>query len=280
MKKALVENIREISNNTLVRFVAKPYEDMKRKVEEKAYQKSGWPEKIKKFKGINEGKRCFIIGNGPSLRINDLNRLKGEYTFASNAIYTLFDKTDWRPSYYTCFDKYVIKTMGKQLNHIDAGVCFYNSIAEKYMSDSAIEYYLLYESVPFVVRKYKSVHPYISEEISNRVVDSHTVTFINIQIALYMGFTEIYLLGVDNNYSRKITGEGKEIREQQKNDYGEGIKNVGVTGIQFVDTMEEGFIVAKEYCDKHGIQIKNATRGGKLEVFDRVDIDNLEFMNE
>ncbi len=71
MKKALVENIREISNNTLVRFVAKPYEDMKRKVEEKAYQKSGWPEKIKKFKGINEGKRCFIIGNGPSLRIND-----------------------------------------------------------------------------------------------------------------------------------------------------------------------------------------------------------------
>ena len=32
---------------------------------------------------IHSGRRAFIIGNGPSLTVADLERLKGEVTFAS-----------------------------------------------------------------------------------------------------------------------------------------------------------------------------------------------------
>lgn len=54
------------------------------------------------YKGKFTGKRCFLIGNGPSLRAEDLTRLHeaGEITFAFNRIYNIFDQTPWRPSFY------------------------------------------------------------------------------------------------------------------------------------------------------------------------------------
>ncbi|MCC8155583.1 MAG: hypothetical protein LIP01_16240 [Tannerellaceae bacterium] len=52
------------------------------------------------FKDTKIGKRCFIVGNGPSLAIDDLNMIAGEDSFASNGIFGLLDKTVWRPTYY------------------------------------------------------------------------------------------------------------------------------------------------------------------------------------
>ena len=53
------------------------------------------------------GERCFIVCTGPSLTVEDCNKLKQEYTISMNSIYKLFDKTDWRPDCYVCFD-YVV----------------------------------------------------------------------------------------------------------------------------------------------------------------------------
>ena len=41
---------------------------------------------MRKNKGIYHGQRCFIIGNGPSLTIADLDRINGEFSIASNSI--------------------------------------------------------------------------------------------------------------------------------------------------------------------------------------------------
>ncbi len=35
------------------------------------------------------------------------------------------------------------------------------------------------------------------------------------------------------------------------------------------------FNVAKEYADQNGVKIYNATRGGMLESFERIDLDSL-----
>lgn len=57
-------------------------------------------EQIKKYKDIHQRERCFIVATGPSLTLSDLEVLKNEYTFGMNSIVKLFDKTDWRPTYY------------------------------------------------------------------------------------------------------------------------------------------------------------------------------------
>ena len=40
-----------------------------------------------------------------------------------------------------------------------------------------------------------------------------------------------------------------------------------------IDAIMDGYKAAKQYADLHGIRICNATRGGKLEIFERVDFD-------
>ncbi len=42
------------------------------------------------LKDIHRGERCFIIGNGPSLKQTDLSRLKDEFTFGMNRFYLMF----------------------------------------------------------------------------------------------------------------------------------------------------------------------------------------------
>ena len=55
--------------------------------------------RLKALEDIHRGRRAFIVANGPSLRTEDLDRLKSEVTFASNKIHLAYDETDWRPIY-------------------------------------------------------------------------------------------------------------------------------------------------------------------------------------
>lgn len=55
---------------------------------------------LKKFKNIHKGQRCFIIGTGPSLTVEDLELLKDEICFGSNRIFEIYPRTSWRPTYY------------------------------------------------------------------------------------------------------------------------------------------------------------------------------------
>ena len=104
-----------------------------------------------------------------------------------------------------------------------------------------------------------------------------TILFSVLEFAIYMGFKELYLLGVDNSYT--LDPEKDKIRNYSEILNGKDI----IDGMYYdmssfsADThlMEIGYITAKKYADSHGIKIYNATRGGKLEVFPRVDFDKL-----
>lgn len=67
---------------------------------------------LNSVKDAYKGKRCFVIGTGPSLTKEDLELLKGEVTFASNRIFKIFNETDWRPTFYGIFDETVAGSGG------------------------------------------------------------------------------------------------------------------------------------------------------------------------
>ena len=98
------------------------------------------------------------------------------------------------------------------------------------------------------------------------------------QLAAYMGFSEIYLLGVDHNYQKTIDLNGNVVVDPNAKDYFcEGydadIKDVVVHDM---GNNTRAYMDAKKYCDATGCTtIYNATRGGKLEVFKRVNFDEL-----
>lgn len=230
---------------------------------------------LQKIKNIHEGERCFIVANGPSLQISDLELLHrtGAITFAMNRIYKLFHETSWRPTYYVCEDINIFHESLDEINNVPAEKKFIPINHKWYHNinvDDALYFWANYDRT-------KDYPDSFSTNIAKQMDSLGTVTFTCLNIAAYMGFKEIYLLGVDHNYRVTINEQGQTVVDDMAKDYfcesyDNDIKNIVVHDM---GQNTRAYRKAKKYCDEHGIYIYNATRGGKLEVFPRVDFDAL-----
>lgn len=247
--------------------------------------------RIKKFQRKYEGKRCFIIGNGPSLAIRDLEKLSDEVTFASNSVYALYIHTDWRPTYYCASDSVFCGQMMKDRKSLEILVdgcqaAFTSIMGEgiRYRNDKDMNqlYYMR-----LAMGKAEDRPPCFSSDCSRDIYTAGSITYEMLQLAAYMGFQKIYLLGMDFNYSverhadhtitRKdnVCNHMDEIEQEEKRFYEALSERHKETYIADIDLQLAGYQSAKQYADSHGIEIYNATRGGKLEVFPRVNFDEL-----
>ena len=233
-------------------------------------KKYGYSNALKGLKGTKKGKRCFIIGNGPSLRVEDLERLTKEDCFGANRIYKVFSQTSWRPTYYSIVDWRGLDN--DEVNALDVQTLF---LGDYYLRKHRIErddYYVFYGH-RLLDTKYDSFR--FSSDISKEIFVGATVTFVNIQIAAYLGYDEIYLLGMDHTYAFVKDKKGgvvrnKNVKQSHFFKDEDPSKNYGD-----MDGMTNAYLKAKEYADSHNFKIFNATRGGALEVFERVDFDTL-----
>ncbi len=222
--------------------------------------------KIERFKDQYVNKRCFIVATGPSLRTSDLEVLlrHKELCFSVNTIYKIFEHTKWRPDFYIsdCAEMYEgdceipINKMG-ETNLLLAN---YEHKGERESEQKVYEIYMHYSC-------YMESLPRYSEDCSRWVQSGGTITYMCMQFATYMGFREIYLLGVD--FTHGAQGEAAEYSHFYKESENEG------KSFCYETAVENAYLSAKHYADAHGIKIFNATRGGMLEIFPRVDFDSL-----
>lgn len=212
---------------------------------------------LKQFKGKHEGERCFIIGNGPSLTADDLELLKNEICFASNRIYEIYNKTKWRPKYYAISDGNIVKEIAEEAQEkSQADYCFFPSIDcwQMKWNENVLLYRILSNNFcgSFI----------FSNDISKGIREGWTVTYILTQIAIYMGFKEVYYLGVDcSNFGCHF--------------YQNEVGNKNEISNDTITLSMRSFDKIKEVCKKKNIVVKNATRGGKLEVFERINLEKL-----
>lgn len=225
-------------------------------------------QRILSMKDTMRGKRCFIVGNGPSLTDEQLELIMRDYSFGANRIYKVFDKTAWRPDFYVLHDKYDLTTGIYENLKVDT---FFVSDAywkEHGMKNgNAICYH--------VMRQVKPTHDIpFSSEVHKYIQSGFTVTFIMIQFACYMGFSEIYLIGMDHKYANEVNEKNQIIKKNNvKSHVFEDEKPNEVTAN--ICGMEDAYRIARNYCEQHDITIKNASIGGALEIFDRVDFFSL-----
>lgn len=214
------------------------------------------------LKGAYAGKRCFVVGNGPSLRTEDLRLLheRGEYTFACNSLIKLFDEIPFRPTFYLAQDNKIILDNKEDIT-LYCGAKFIKAhYAGRYHIKGATYYSMLFPQNPI---GFSFNLPWV-------VYSGQTVAYSMIQFAAYMGFTEIYLIGVDCDYSpnnEKITADSYFDKRLFNSGRSYSPPEVG--------TNLSAYARAKQVCDERGIKILNASRGGKLEVFPRVDFDKI-----
>lgn len=254
-----------LKTNPVIRAIVYPYYTYSRASRTRGYCASEDSENIKIWKDLYTQNRCWIIGNGPSLAVSDVEHLSEEITFASNRIYHLYDKTAWRPDFYVAFEPEFTRTNSKMLSQIEVKKARFINSCGKQNAVYEKNNYWLNCTCRFTLRKLTPKNIEFSEDISKQVNDAYSVTFTILQLAIYMGFKEIYLLGVDH-YQNVNSNNSTHFYLDRKNEY---------RTPTYLEGIEYGYLLAKQEAEKRGIHIVNATRGGNLEVFDRVEFDSL-----
>ncbi|MBR4677174.1 MAG: DUF115 domain-containing protein [Bacteroidales bacterium] len=220
-----------------------------------------------------QGKRCFIICNGPSLKAEDLTKIheNGDVSFACNKIDKIFPKTPWRPTFYTVADEGYQRSLLKTMQVVDSLCQFYRT--DSYLTTRKIKDRKVIWLNTDGNKKYLD-EPKFADNVTEKIYAIGTTTFMLMELAVHMGFKEIYITGCDNSYGINIQKDGSIVKTGQQS-YFEGMdkKTQGLSAA--VWQMNIAYECAKKYADSNGIKIFNATRGGHLEIFDRVDFDTL-----
>ncbi|MGE0632489.1 MAG: 6-hydroxymethylpterin diphosphokinase MptE-like protein [Pseudobdellovibrionaceae bacterium] len=236
---------------------------------------------ITQFKNRHKGERCFIIGNGPSLNKMDLSLLENEFTFAVNGFFYKSDEIGLVPSYYVVEDSHVMKDNAERINNYRPKIHrFFPTEYKDLVKDNKDTSFFRMNRGFYEGRSPNYGIPRFSTDCAERIYCGQSVTIINLQIAHYMGFSEVYLIGMDFSYtipdSAKVTGLSIESTEDDPNHFH---KDYFGKGKKWHDPQLDRVLLNYRMCDFayecSGRKIYNASVGGKLEVFDRKDFNSL-----
>lgn len=229
--------------------------------------------KLEKYKDLYKGERCFLLGNGPSLKLEDIEKLKDEKTFALNAFVKALDEISYKPTFYGLVDGDCMDIFGDEI--INSGIqnIFFTRKDLRKVNYKKLQNIGAYEFPQMHTGKWIYYAPKMpqgfSQDITRNVYWGYTVAYSMMQIINYMGFKEVYLLGMDCAYKPGVESF-KDCRSKETIAQGTYIGKNGA-----VDKFIVAHETVKKFANLHDITVYNATRGGMLEVFERVDLDEV-----
>ena len=214
-------------------------------------------EGIKKFKGIHRGERCFIVANGPSLLKTELDLLKDEFTFGMNRIYLNFERSSFRPTYFVAVNELILEQWADEIMQLKM---------MKFLNWNRRSYYNISNSETLFLKSKLALKDTFQYDLTRSMVIGATVTFVALQLAYYMGFQKVILIGLDHNYKDKGTPSKTETRISDRDEshfhvdyFPKGSK------WQLPDLLrsEIEFGIARKAFESDDREILDATIGGK-----------------
>lgn len=237
--------------------------------------------RLRKFKNKYKGKRCFIVGNGPSLNKLDLRKLDGEYSFAVNGIFYKTEETGYAPTFYVVEDHHVMLDNLDKINAYDKAKYKFFPINYKSFIKKSPNISFFRMNTGFYEEQSPNFSiPRFSTDVPDRVFCGQSVTMINLQLAYFFGFTEVYLIGMDFSYdipkSAIVNGNDIESTEDDPNHFHPDYFGKGKKWHNpHLDRVLNSYKLNKLIYEANGRKIFNATAGGKLELFQRVDFESI-----
>jgi hypothetical protein len=213
------------------------------------------------------GERCFIIGNGPSLRKTDLAKLQGEFTFGLNRIYLIFPELQFTTSCLVSVNDLVLEQCADEMKVLNL---------PKYLTWRSRHWFPDDPQVVFVDTDFTGPEDF-SPVATGRIFEGFTVTYVALQLAFHMGFSEAILIGVDHNFATQgpanqaVVSQGDDPNHFSPNYFGAGFK----WQLPDLQGSERAYALAKKAYEDAGRRVVDATIGGKLTIFPKVDYNSL-----
>lgn len=246
------------------------------------------------LENIHKGKRCFVIGNAPSLNTQDLSVLKDEIVLTVNQISRNKQFKSLNTNYHFWADpgffkenskegdKELLEVMMSVNTEGNRPVCFFPLEVKEFVSKKKLDQIL---NVRYFVPGHILFDQYKKIDFSGMIPGMNTVVQYAIMLGIYMGCTEIYLLGCDCtgilSYIETKTDSGNfEYAYDISQAEAERMKAM-LGGVSCEQTFYgwakifEGYRLLGGYCKKRGIQLINLTNGGILDCLPRKKFENV-----
>jgi len=227
------------------------------------------------FVGTATSHRCFVVGNGPSLNLIDMSRLRDEVTFGSNRVFVGFEQWGFHFNHWMVQDRFVTSQNAAEFCSV--------------IPDDVIKFIPFTLLKDFDVQRMKNIVP-VNLDYSKQCTfsdsaevlhEGFTVTVALLQIAAIMGFKEIILVGIDHNYDIKpenVTEDNKWVGKGIVTHFSDKYtnhENGQIWEMPNVEKMTRAYQAAEDWSRKNGVRILNASPNTKLEVFEKVSFDSL-----
>lgn len=222
--------------------------------------------KLNELRNQHRGQRCFIIGNGPSLKNTDLSRLKNEFTFGMNRFYLMFPELGFPTSFFVSINDLVAEQCAADFQALQI---------PKFFSWRARTWLKPDPNLHFLYTTYTG--PRFGKNAAGRLWESATVTYVALQLAFHLGFQQAILIGVDHNFTTQgkpnttVISEGDDPNHFSPAYFGKGFR----WQLPDLETSEMGYRMARQAYEGAGRQVLDATVGGKLTIFPKVDYSTL-----
>lgn len=219
--------------------------------------------------------RCFVLGNGPTLRYTKLNLLKGEVSFGVNQCHLIYPETEWRPTYWVCTDRDLNIPIDEWASlfflHRDLGEkCFLSPRHFTRMGIWNVQPTENFQRLNLCMRHgvrigHEEWWPEAWHLPELCVFAGSVLT--TIQLAVTMGHDEIYLLGCDAEY-----------KPGKNNHFSEDYFNFRPYDAEWTEyltrALKYGHELAAKECAARGVKIYNAGVGGKLDAYPRITLED------
>ena len=210
---------------------------------------------MKELYNKHQGETGLIIGNGPSLKDVPLGFLRKYPSFGTNRIYLL---EGFAPNYYVSVNPLVIEQSHDQIKSISAVKFLPAAYAQQL------------DAFPLV----SQYSPSFSMNPASYIYEGHTVTFVCMQLAYYMGFDTVLLVGVDHKFAysgvpnQELVSDSDDKNHFHPEYFGKGVK----WNAPDLERSEAAYKMAKAVFEDDGKRIINLTEGTALEVFERGNV--------
>jgi hypothetical protein len=212
-----------------------------------------------------KGERCFIIGNGPSLNRTNLSKLKDEYTIGLNRIYLNYEKMGFQTTFLCVTNPNVLKQFGGDIDQL--GSVKFLRYHHDYIKNRWNAFFM----------EHTGFHRFIKDLREYKWCEGCTVTYCAIQVAYFLGFETVILVGVDHNFPdsgrphQLVSANTVDTNHFHPDYFAKGVK------WQYPDLAgsEVSYRVADNEFRRNGRTIIDATVGGALDIFPKSEFDNL-----
>jgi hypothetical protein len=216
--------------------------------------------RLQRFKDCHKGQQMVLICNGPSLNKTDFSQIRNQYTMGLNKIFLGLSKYKFYPRYYVAINDKVIEQSEAQIKKLNCVKFIPRQSSSSTLKESAFTYWMKTDLPP----------KGFSRDLTLGIHQGWTVTHAALQIAYFMGFQRVLIVGMDHRYQYEgLPNDLKKLTGPDTNHFIDSYFQGCMWNNPDIRRSEESYCIARHAYEQDGRSIIDCTVNGACKVFEK-----------